>query len=148
MKINLLLQKPADDLMKSLEGQYLANFVEAFHEERYKSRDQCWALPNDTRLYYQVESYLFGINCQNLTALSLSSFARIDATSPKRSCATCLKYLIEKELIPLCKAQHKKQITARLVTGGGSAVFKQLESMMPRVRHGLIELDDHIPSNG
>ena len=66
MKINLLLQKPADDLMKSLDGQYLANFVEAFHEERYKPRDQCWALPEDTRLYYQVESYLFGINCKNL----------------------------------------------------------------------------------
>src|SRR2546428_326615 len=105
MEIRLLSQEEADDIMKHLEGKYYSNFTEAFHEEKAKPREQRWALPPEKRLYYRVDSYLFGINCQNVAALSLSSLARIDATSPKGNCAMCLKFLIEEKLVPLCREQ-------------------------------------------
>ena len=146
IQIQFLAQNEADDLMKSLEGQYLANFKEAFHEEKDKPRDQPWALPAEKRQYYRVESYLFGVNCENLYAVCLSSFARIDATSPKGNCAMCLKYLIEAELFPLCRSQNKRKIVAKLAPPGAK-VFEVLRSMMPGVSlrrgyyaDGLIEV--------
>jgi len=137
MGIRLLSQEEADDMMKSLEGWYSANFYEAFHEERDKPREQRWALPPEKRLYYQVGSYLFGINRENLMALSLSSFARIDGTSPRGDCARCFKLLIEEKLIQLCREQNKKEINAQL-SPGGVKVFEKLKSMMPGVSLGPV----------
>lgn len=136
MKIRLLAQEEADDTMKSLKDKYLSNFTEAFHEERYKPSGQRWALPPEKRLYYRVESYLFGINCENMTALSISSLARIDASSLEGNCAICLNRLIKEKLIPLCRERNKRQITAVLVTSGGIMVFKKLKSMMSGVNIG------------
>jgi hypothetical protein len=127
MKIRILSQEEADDMMKSLKGKYLSNFTEAFHEERHKPSGQRWALPSKKRLYYRVESYLFGINCENMTALSISSFARIDASPLEINCAICLNRLIKEKLISLCREQNKRQITAALVTSGGITVFKNLD---------------------
>ncbi len=132
MQIRFLAQNEADNLMKSLQGQYLANFKEAFHEEQGKLRDQPWALPPEERWYYRVESYLFGVNCKYLYALSLSSLARIDATSPKGNCAMCFKHLLEIELFPLCRSQNKQQIVAQFAPQGAK-VFEVLSSMMPGV---------------
>lgn len=148
MKIRLLSQEEADGMMKSLKGKYLSNFTEAFHEERHKPSGQRWALPPEKRLYYRVESYLFGINCENMTALSISSLARIDASSLKGKCAICLNRLIKEKLIPLCREQNKRQIIAALITPGGVTVFEKLRSMMPGVNigngGGTIELSSFV----
>lgn len=132
MQIRLLPQNEADDLMKSRQGLYLANFQGAFDEEQGKPRDQPWALPPEERWYYRVESYLFGVNDNTRDTLGLSSFARIDATPPKGNCAMCFKHLLEVELFPLCRSQNKQQIVA-LLRPQGRKVFEALGSMMPGV---------------
>ena len=143
MKIRLLSQEEADDMMKSLKGKYLSNFTEAFHEERYKLSGQRRALPPEKRLYYRVESYLFGINCENMTALCISSLARIDASPLEENCAMCLKLLLKEKLFPLCREQHKSQITAALVTSGGVTVLEELKAIMPGVNlgNGLVTIE-------
>lgn len=124
--------------MKSLAGAYLSHFFYAFHAERDHPREQCWALSPGERLYYRVESYLFGVNVQDVgdtAALCLSSFARIDAAHPHGTCAMCLKLLIEKALVPLGRTLHKTRILA-VLNRDSTRVFHELQSMLPGVHHG------------
>ena len=113
----------------------MCHFLDAFHAERRHRQEDCWALPPEKRLYYRVESYLFGVYCQHPTILGISSLARIDAAHPSGTCAMCLKCLIEEQLIPLCHAQRKTRIAA-VLTVSGTRVFRELQSIFPGVRLG------------
>ncbi|NWF73574.1 MAG: hypothetical protein HXY51_11115 [Nitrospirae bacterium] len=120
--------------MKSLEGIFLQNFQTAFHEEcaRTFDQDRVWALPEHKRSYFRIESYLFGIDFGQARLITISSFARITATSP-RSCSKCLQCLLEHKLFPLGVAQNKRLITAFL-TKNGKDVFQELQKQLPGVR--------------
>jgi hypothetical protein len=150
MDIQLLSQQAADALMKSLAGASLSHFLYAFHAERNHPREQCWALPPGKRLYYRVESYLFGVNRregEETAALCLSSLARIDPAHPHGTCAMCLKFLIEKALVPLGRTLHKTRILAAL-NRDSTRVFHELQSLLPGVqlvpgdRFGVIDLEE------
>jgi hypothetical protein len=129
-----LSQHEADRLMKSLEGVYFQNFQGAFLEERASTydKDQLWALPEYKRSYFQIESYLFGINFGQSRQITMSSFARI-APTPDNRCAKCLQCLLEETLFPLGVAQNKHLITAFL-TKDGKDVFQELHKYLPGVR--------------
>ena len=151
MDIQLLSQEVADALMKSLRGIHASHFYYGFHAEREHLRTDRWALPSEQRLYYRVESYLFGVNCRDAedpAALCLSSFARVDAAHPRGSCAMCLKLLIEDALVPLGWTLQKTRIMA-VLNRDGTRVFHELQSLLPGVTHGsgeggfgMIELED------
>ena len=132
MRIQQLSQHEADVLMKSLQEVYLKNWSEAFHEERNSPRTGAVALPAEKRTYFLVEAYLVGVFWGNITALTLSSFARVLADHPAGSCAMCLKSLFETPLFPLCREQGKTQIVAKLEPGG-VRVFKELQALMPGI---------------
>jgi hypothetical protein len=132
MEIKLLSQQEADDLMKTLRAQCLSNFRKAFHSERDKPRDMIWALPKEERLYYQVESYLFGVNPKPAFSIGISSFARILDATPEKSCAECLKKLICDKLVPMCKDQQKNLIKVAL-TEDGKRIFRALQAILPGV---------------
>lgn len=132
MRIQRLSQPEADVLIKSLEGVYFQNWHQAFHEERDLPRTSMLALPDSKRIYYLVESYLVGVFRGNITALSLSSFARVLADHTAGTCAMCLKALFETQLFPLCREHGKTQIVAKLEPGG-VCVFKELQPMMPSI---------------
>ena len=137
MTITQLLQQDADTLMKSLDmnEEYYRNFYAAFHDERRRvvDRNQIWALSKEERSYYLIESYLFGINFQNPTLISISSFARVLRTTPSHNCAGCLKCLLQDTLFPICVAQSKHHISAAL-TENGKTVFEELKKDLPGIQ--------------
>jgi hypothetical protein len=138
MHAQLLSQESADALMKSLRGIHASHFYYAFHVERNHVRKDCWALPPARRLYYRVESYLFGVNWQNRddeTSFCLSSFARVDAARPRGTCALCLHHLLDEALAPLGHALRKTRVVAAL-NRDGNRVFDELQALRPGVTHG------------
>lgn len=124
-----LTQQDADKLMKSLDQNetYYRNFYEAFHGERKPEGDRSllWALDKEERSYYLVESYLFGINFKPSNQISISSLARVLHATPSEKCATCLKFLLQETLFPICVAQ-RKYINA-VLTEKGKTVFTDLK---------------------
>jgi hypothetical protein len=136
LTITRLTQRDADALMKSLDTNeaYYHNFYGAFHDERRQTIDRniFWALSEEERSYYLIESYLFGINFQNPTLISISSFARILNASPSQNCATCLKFLLQDVLFPICVAHNKNRVNAAL-TEKGRAVFEKLKEDLPGI---------------
>ena len=135
--IQLLTQKQADDQMKSLDvnEKYYRHFYEAFHDERrhVSDRERLWALPEHERSYYLIESYLFGINLKNPDIISLSSFARILLQTPHQNCASCLKLLLRRILLPMGVTENKRYISAAL-TKAGRTVFEELKKDFPRLQ--------------
>ena len=132
LRIVPLSRLEADRTMKSLDGVNFQNFRAAFHGERIHiaEREQLWALPEEERSYYLVQSYLFGINKWTPQTLLLSSFARVLSTKPNENCAGCLKMLLEQELFP--RSSQKTQIQARL-TEEGNGVFQTLRKLRSNV---------------
>ena len=133
MSITDLSQPDADRIMKALDGVFFQNFQAAFRDERPSTYDSTllWALPRDIRSYFRIESYLFGINFGQSGLITISSFARIAAT-PDRSCANCLRSLLEEKLFPLGMAQNKRLITTFL-TKNGKDVFQELQRHLPGI---------------
>jgi len=131
--IQELSQKEADFLIKSLSGVYLKNWNTAFHEERNLPFTGPVALSKDKRTYYLVESYLIGVFWANITAATLSSFARVLPTTPAGNCAMCLKALFENWIFQICRTQGKTQIVGKLEPGG-VLVFKELQTLIQGVQ--------------
>ena len=127
LSITDLSRQEADRIMKSLNGVFLQNFQAAFLEERSSTCDnnEMWALPERQRVYFRIESYLFGIKFGQSGLIALSSFARIAATTATR-CAQCLQCLLEEKLFTLGVAQNKCLITA-LLTKNAKDVFHELQ---------------------
>lgn len=132
--ITKLTQQHADKLLKRLDMNYYRNFYDAFHDEnkRVVEINPLWALPEEERSYYLIESYLFGINFQRQDGIYISSFARIFPATPRQKCATCLKFLLQETLFPLCVAQGKRCVKAAL-TAKGRTVFEELQKDLPSV---------------
>lgn len=132
--IHQLTQQEADTLMKALEvnGKYYENFLDAFHSERthVSERNRPWALPEEERSYYLIESYLFGVKFNNPDIISLSSFALVHARIPSHDCASCLRLLLKQVLIPFCRDHRKRRISAAL-TEKGKIVFEGLRRDFP-----------------
>ena len=134
LSITDLSRQEADRIMKSLNGVFFQNFQAAFLEERSSTYDnnEMWALPEHQRVYFRIESYLFGINFGQSGLITLSSFARIAAATATR-CAQCLQCLLEEKLFPLGVAQNKRLITV-LLTKNAKDVFHELQKHLPGVR--------------
>lgn len=132
--ITKLNQQHADKLLKRLDMNCHRNFSDAFHDEnkRMVEKGPLWALPEEERSYYLIESYLFGINFQGQDGIYISSFARIFPARPSQKCATCLKFLLQETLFPLCGAQGKRCVKAAL-TAKGRTVFEELQKDLPSV---------------
>ena len=130
MKVERLSRRKADEIMKSLEGDCFRNFKAAFHCERMyvDQRDRPWALPEEERSYFLVESYLFGLHIEKSPWLSLSSFARVLSKHPKQKCAMCLKSFLEQELFPMLESLQKSHVNANL-TEAGKVVFEELRNL-------------------
>ncbi len=137
LTIHQLTQEEADTLMKTLDvnEKYYQNFYEAFHDERrhVSDRDRPWALSEHERVYYLIESYLFGVNFGIPDLVSLASFARILPQSPRHKCAFCLKLLLKETLIPFCRDHKRLHINASL-TEAGKVVFEEIQKDFPGVR--------------
>lgn len=137
MKVTHLSRQEADQLMKSLDmdGDYYRNFYGAFHDERMRVHDrgQFWALSEEERSYFLVESYLFGVNFQNPNLISISSFARILRATPSQKCAPCFKFLLQETLFPMCVVQRKYCISA-VLTEKGKTVFRELQKVLPGIQ--------------
>lgn len=137
MTIRQLTRQEADSLMKALDvnGKWYQNFYEAFHGERthVSDRDRPWALPDQERSYYLIESYLFGVSFKkDSDIITLSSFALVLPRNPSHNCASCLKVLLQQELIPFCRDHRKRCISAAL-TEKGKVVFERLKRDFPRL---------------
>lgn len=137
LTIHQLTQEEADTLMKTLDvnKKYYQNFYDAFHGERthLSNRDRPWALSEQERSYYLIESYLFGVNFQHSDTIKLSSFARILPQTPHHRCASCLRHLLQHRLLPMCGAYNKRCISAAL-TKEGRVVFEELKQAFPSLQ--------------
>lgn len=130
-----LPQQEVDSLIKNLSGEPLQNFRKAFHAERENFDPKLtWALPRNERIYYlallQNTPYLLiGIHPHPLPAMphiiNISSIARI-ALEPRGKAADCFRVILEERLIPFCKNEGKRLMSARITTGRGLKVFEAI----------------------
>lgn len=122
--------------MKQLSGEILKDFKLGFHSEKENVLNDIWALPPHERRYFlilldQINYLLVGINPTPPNSVNISSFSRI-VLEPKGYAAACLKVLIEKYLVPLCRETGKRIISAHIATGRSEKTFKKLKKNLPQ----------------
>lgn len=127
-----ITQAEANSLMENLSGQALENFNLGFHDEKDNilMKRKPIALSPEDRSYYlvrvkNIDYLLVGINLNPNKTANLSSYARI-TTRRNVKAATCLKRLLEQELVPLCRSLGKERILSYAYTERSARVFASL----------------------
>jgi hypothetical protein len=130
--IHKIAQAEANSLMEQLSGEALDNFKLGFHDEKDNivMNIKPIALPQKDRSYFLIKvdtiNYLLvGINLNPDKTLNLSSYARI-TTKLNGKASSCLKQLIEQELVPLCHSLAKGRILSLAYTQRSTKVFEKL----------------------
>lgn len=128
------------ELRTSMSERFLQKFKEAFQEE-CRNANKYIALPTSQRTYYLVfhiyrPEALFGINFnKNQTpaiSYSISSFARtIENDINTAHGWWYLKEIIEKILLPECRIQKVRNVSAYLTSTGGEKAFEDLKMRTP-----------------
>ena len=138
MRVEVLLQEKADELLKSVRGNpsSFPNFEKTFQDEmkRIRAGEELWALPLRERTYYAVyleqefDPYLLvGVNPN----LNISSLFRTSLISKRMAGQRCFGYFLQQEILPVCRGSGRTSISATVSTAAGLQFFQRLEQARP-----------------